>query len=732
MEVEKHEKKLVQIRPSQFITAYGVGALMDGPEEGPCIVKDFRKSKLFQPNQSPDDSVLGIEISLLGASRLSKRLPLIDLQRKIHYDCAGNIGIFEFPGNAKLKNRPDMYAIYELKSFPTWSLCSQHKGYSVLYERRNGCHECKRTNPAYDNEVAHKEVIRFIRICPNGHLTDIDWIEEVHGKSICGDPKLRWYDLGTSLSNIIIQCQCGKSTTLENVMEVPFFCRGPFPERDDRHIFRRCGLKTQLFPRNASSVFVPEIYTSISLPVEANDLYKILSSKGLRTDILKDMRKGVVIDWKYVKQFFEDIKAIPEYVEGKEFIPIIEKINPKEYSIADNIVKYFVNTILKNRTSIDETEMRREEFNEFLSGSGSLSFDPRLVIDRKHEIYLPVGNLKFRITPISRLEVINVQAGYKRICYYENAKTPRINYTPYIIENNYVTPNAVNWYPGVKLQGEGIFISLDSASEPYFRQEIFKSWDQCYKASILFNSEMIKIEKKRASEEPKKIEPKKSGTKKQDNNEEEDDIPEFDEHILEDIVDRVMHETGYSIAEEKKGKMQDIKPSKGSDNKKDKESDIDKNSLKLYRSWLEKIRFRKISEFMHPIGVWWHTFSHRIIKAIAQDCGYSAVSLRERLYFDPQTLKGGVLVYTARPGEDGALGGLVSQVPRMKQIFQILCSDLDSCSNDPICFNTDFHPFELNGAACYSCLFLAETSCEFGNIGLDRRVLIDSFFHKKH
>jgi len=50
------------------------------------------------------------------------------------------------------------------------------------------------------------------------------------------------------------------------------------------------------------------------------------------------------------------------------------------------------------------------------------------------------------------------------------------------------------------------------------------------------------------------------------------------------------------------------------------------------------------------------------------------------------------------------------------------------CSSDPLCINSygeNGQGFEsLNYAACYSCVLLPETACEFRNLLLDRGSLV--------
>ena len=131
---------------------------------------------------------------------------------------------------------------------------------------------------------------------------------------------------------------------------------------------------------------------------------------------------------------------------------------------------------------------------------------------------------------------------------------------------------------------------------------------------------------------------------------------------------------------------------------------------------------------LHPAFVWWHTLSHRLMNGMAIDSGYSSAAIRERVFveIDEQSgdATGGVLLYTAQPGGDGTLGGLIALVPQFERIVEAAVREIDACSNDPLCGDETFSPGKYNGAACYSCALVSETSCEHRNMRLDRNLLI--------
>jgi hypothetical protein len=119
-----------------------------------------------------------------------------------------------------------------------------------------------------------------------------------------------------------------------------------------------------------------------------------------------------------------------------------------------------------------------------------------------------------------------------------------------------------------------------------------------------------------------------------------------------------------------------------------------------------------------------HTFSHLLINALALECGYSSASLRERIYAGPpEEPYFGVLIFTGMPGADGTLGGLASQASP-KNFARAVRHTLDSarwCSSDPLCIDSEGQGADaLNQAACHACCLISETSCETGNLYLDR------------
>ena len=119
-----------------------------------------------------------------------------------------------------------------------------------------------------------------------------------------------------------------------------------------------------------------------------------------------------------------------------------------------------------------------------------------------------------------------------------------------------------------------------------------------------------------------------------------------------------------------------------------------------------------------------HTLAHVLIRRIEAEAGYPAASLKERVYCKTgKDAMAGVLIYVAVPDEEGSLGGLM-ELARPERFLRLLTGAFEAadwCSLDPVCSEQEGHgPDLLNRAACHACALVPETSCQYGNVLLDR------------
>lgn len=143
----------------------------------------------------------------------------------------------------------------------------------------------------------------------------------------------------------------------------------------------------------------------------------------------------------------------------------------------------------------------------------------------------------------------------------------------------------------------------------------------------------------------------------------------------------------------------------------------------------EKFAQSRFSSRLHPFSIQYvalHSLAHSLLREFSFTSGYSAASLRERVYCETPG-DYGVFIYTTSSDEEGTLGGLVreGEHDRIGTALARAAEQLSWCSNDPVC--SESHPQNLDGlnlAACHSCVLASETSCEGSNLLLDRVLLV--------
>lgn len=153
-----------------------------------------------------------------------------------------------------------------------------------------------------------------------------------------------------------------------------------------------------------------------------------------------------------------------------------------------------------------------------------------------------------------------------------------------------------------------------------------------------------------------------------------------------------------------------------------------------YAEWQAERKATPALPFPGARYVLLHTLAHLVIRQLSLDCGYSASSVRERIYSssDPARRMAGILLYTASADSEGSLGGLVDlgSPQRFPTLLRAALRSAARCSSDPLCADhqPDVHA-TINAAACHACVLASETSCESFNRFLDRNVVVPTMAH---
>lgn len=353
--------------------------------------------------------------------------------------------------------------------FPEWYFCPKCRRFQPLKkwiaEYRNSSTAKSLERDVYMTEHmecprCHQDLVvaRIVTVCADGHLNDFPWVKWVHAKSrktICGNPELQ-FKTGASgtegLEGLSISCSCGAMATLKGAFDKDCFekldndlgtdqfrCEGNHPFR---HTKEKCYCYPKTVQRGASSVYFPVVYSSLVIPPYADKLNtRIEQSKA-----------------------FEDCMTIINDEDPEDQIATIKKRLPKwADKIAleigapyDEVAKLLTHKWLDLKSkSVDVTDIRyRAEEYMALTGEMGSSSDSGLGDFSRKEMNIAEYNIPHikAISLIDKVRVVNALIGFSRI-------QPAMTNT----DQGFVEAKepSTRWYPAYEVRGEGIFIEFN-------------------------------------------------------------------------------------------------------------------------------------------------------------------------------------------------------------------------------------------------------------------------------
>ena len=303
-------------------------------------------------------------------------------------------------------------------------------------------------------------VARIVTVCQNGHLNDFPWVKWVHAKSkkpICAHPELQ-FKTGASgtegLEGLSIRCSCGAFATLKGAFDKDcfeeldrktegfnFLCDGNHPFRHTKEI---CTCYPKTVQRGASSVYFPVVYSSLVIPPYADKLNSKIEQSHAFDDCMT-----IIAD--------EEPEDRPTVIR-KRLPKWSEKIALEIGAAKDDIEKILTRKWLKSNTSETDVTSLQYRVEEYLALTGEIGAQNDCVLGdfSREEMDIADYNLPHikAISLIDKVRVVNALIGFSRI-------QPAMNAT----DNGFVNVKApeTNWNPAYEVRGEGIFIEFKNA-----------------------------------------------------------------------------------------------------------------------------------------------------------------------------------------------------------------------------------------------------------------------------
>lgn len=607
--------KVGELRPSQLMFTFGVGAIVDLP---------YLSALVMGIDDWPADPGIAEEIH-------EDRL-LQTVRWELGHQVQRLLSPPVVPESAGMPNPFDELARIgvPVALFPRWMHCPQCNRLlrlsSGLLERKDNPFHPERTHYVHSNcdagRISKPPFVipaRFLVACENGHLDDFPWVEFVHqGPTNC-NAILRLIERGPTgeARDLEVRCDtCGAERRLADAFgqrgraNMPR-CRGRRPHLRD-YDDEECEYTARTILLGASNLWFPDVLTAVAIPAESARLAQLIEEQWAT---FKHVTTREVLSFMRNSGQLTDFHGYPE----DEIWQAIQ--HKREVEAAED-------------ESADPADLKGPEWEMLTHPDAAPSTEDF----RLREVAAPAGfeGVLEHVVLAERLREVRALIGFTRIdapgefgdeAYAGRERRMRLS------------RQDPAWVPAADVRGEGIFIE--------FSEDAIQGW--------LARSAV----KQRSAEF-------------------------FDSHMR----------------------------------------------------W-------RMARYIHPPEdnypglryVLLHSFAHALMRQLVLECGYTAASVRERIYSrNPNEIDGhpdpmaGVLIYTAAPDSEGTLGGLVSlgEPDELRRHIAAALRDAQLCASDPLCAEhlPSQRGITLHAAACHACMFAPETSCERGNKYLDRSVLV--------
>lgn len=351
--------------------------------------------------------------------------------------------------------------------FPRWHYCTRcghMEKVSIYHSQRPTCSGVSFGSGRSCSDIAPLKrqrliPVRFIAICPNGHILDFPFMQWVHSSlQEEGNHRLRLRAGRSSgaLSGIEISCSCGARKTMagafnENaLLKRGVTCSGDRPwlgEEEDRNNTKHCGQSLIVVQKGASNVYFSHVRSSIYLPQW---------DRSVDRRIIEVLEKN----WGFITQGLENGKF-----QRMRFELVAER------NFAESKKEFFTEKLLNaaarklsnaDKTPIEDSEekYRKMEYDAILSGAGG-------------------ENQDFYVTHKSASDYLDgemgsaIRGGFASISLLHKLRETRafIGFSRWLPDDGKSLEGkkdfiklgkSITWLPAIVVRGEGVFFEFNS------------------------------------------------------------------------------------------------------------------------------------------------------------------------------------------------------------------------------------------------------------------------------
>ena len=289
---------------------------------------------------------------------------------------------------------------------------------------------------------------RFLLACQNGHLDDFPWMDYVHGGAPCpaGNPSLKLAERGTAgdAASIYLSCDaCKAQINMSGAFTAEFgkkdrkkgfgcACRGRHPHLGN--IFEPCEADVKTIILGASNAWFPISLSAFSLPEASDKLGQLVEENWAVLSVITE-KSGVAM-FRAIGQ----LKAFADYGDD----PLWEAISAKREGTTE-----------ADDVPIDLKKPEWEAFSNPAQASENADFKLR-------QVPAPPDFASFleRVVLVERLREVHALLEFTRLDspsdWGEVTEIPDEQFVALARDRK-----SMSWVPAVQVRGEGLFLQIN-------------------------------------------------------------------------------------------------------------------------------------------------------------------------------------------------------------------------------------------------------------------------------
>jgi len=422
-----------EVRPSQLMFTYGVGALIDLPKLSAIVtgLEDWSVNPAYAHPVNESRLLQAVQYHLPSVEKMLTP-PLVQ-----------DSGVAPDPTD------PEFYVGVPVATFPRWMVCPRCRILAPLssnlfqldpdpYRMDETCYRHASCNKDRNPEVLPA---RFLAACEKGHLDDFPWVEFAHRGTPCDVPMLRLIEKGPSgeARDLDVRCDNCKAPPRplsdafgqENRAKMPL-CTGRRPHLRD-YDAEPCPNQVRTIILGASNTWFPVSLSAIGVPVSTDVILQLIEENW---GVLKNVNSMAIVAF---MRTVGQLGRLSKYADERIY----------------EAIQQYKRSLVSGNSQSSRPDLKSPEWKVFTEHDPALNSEEFRL--RPVPVAKEYASFIQKVVLVERLREVTALIGFTRIDS-GGEMTDELD-TP--TEMAPLTRLPTTWVPANEVRGEGIFIQFN-------------------------------------------------------------------------------------------------------------------------------------------------------------------------------------------------------------------------------------------------------------------------------